>query len=442
LKSAIGFLSSLSTVRALQSFQVMRFAGILLGGILLSRSSLSMREIGIFESILFISGAFSFFWVGGLMNGLSILYREPDSQQKPCFFFNAAAVLYALNALLLLVMLLFQGFVESLLPPEAVDYFQLLLLFIFLNNPTFLIEQMMLLQQRPHALIVFGMLQMFGFILCSALPVFMGYGLHYSFYALILFALLKNIYLLAQVRNHSRLEIDFTFISTLLVYTAPLIVSMLISGSAEYIDGFLVSTHFGSDAFAIFRYGAKELPLAVLLSGALSNATTAGFSSKGLNPETMGELKKESVRLMHLLFPVTVLLLLVSTWFYPLIFRSEFIASAPIFNTYLLLLISRVVFPQTLVMSTGKTGVIFKIALLEISVNVLCSYFLMLHLGIIGIALGTLAAFFVEKLALAFYLYKYHEIPASDYVPWKTWLVYSSLLLCVYFIQYFSTYLR
>ena len=441
MRRAIGLISPINTVRALQLFQVMRFCGILFGGILLSRSPLSMREIGIFESILFISGAFSFFWVGGLMNGLSILHREQENPEKSSFFFNAAVVLYILNALLLIVMLLFQRFVETLLPPEAVDYFQLLLLFIFLNNPAFLIEQMMMLQQRPRGLLIYGWVQMCGYILCTALPVFMGYGLNYSLYALIVFALLKNFYLLSEVRKSSRIAIDLNFISTLLIYTAPLIVSMLISGSAEYIDGFLVSTHFGSDAFAIFRYGAKELPLAVLLSGALSNAMTASFSSKGLNQDTLGELKKESLRLMHLLFPVTIVLLLSSTWFYPLVFRSEFVASAPIFNTYLLLLISRAVFPQTLVMALGKTGVIFKIALLEISVNTVCSYFLMLQLGIIGIALGTLVAFFTEKLALAVYLHKIQGIAAYEYIPWKTWLMYGFLLLSVYFVHYFSAHI-
>ncbi len=441
MRRAIGLISPINTVRALQLFQVMRFCGILFGGILLSRSPLSMREIGIFESILFISGAFSFFWVGGLMNGLSILHREQENPEKSSFFFNAAVVLYILNALLLIVMLLFQRFVETLLPPEAVDYFQLLLLFIFLNNPAFLIEQMMMLQQRPRGLLIYGWVQMCGYILCTALPVFMGYGLNYSLYALIVFALLKNFYLLSEVRKSSRIAIDLNFISTLLIYTAPLIVSMLISGSAEYIDGFLVSTHFGSDAFAIFRYGAKELPLAVLLSGALSNAMTASFSSKGLNQDTLGELKKESLRLMHLLFPVTIVLLLSSKWFYPLVFRSEFVASAPIFNTYLLLLISRAVFPQTLVMALGKTGVIFKIALLEITVNIVCSYFLMLQLGIIGIALGTLVAFFTEKLALAVYLHKIQGIAAYEYIPWKTWLMYGFLLFSVYIVHYFSAHL-
>lgn len=437
MKKLKAFIENAGTVRALQTFQVLRFLTVLFTGMLLSKSSLSIRGIGCYESLIFLSGAVSFFWVSGLMNSLLSSFGAAREKGKTSLLFHAACSLYTVNFLLLLVLLLFGDFFKGLLPTEAVEYYPLLLMYIFLNNPSYLIEHIFLLQDKAMHLVRYGVINLLVSLVAVILPVYLGFSLYISFYALIAFAFLKNIFLLYLLRSYSGSGIDLKAIAEQLLLAAPLIFSLLISGSAEYIDGFLVSTHFGSDAFAVFRYGAKELPIAVLLSGALSNALVPKLAGTAFEAEHMQHLRKESLRLMHLLFPLTIVLILGSTYIYPILFREEFISSAPIFNTYLLLLISRMVFPQTLIMAGGKTGVIFKIALVEILVNVVSSYFLMLQFGIIGVALGTLIAFFTEKLCLAAYLYFRMNIPAYEYIPIRPWLLYSAALLSVYFVNYF-----
>ncbi len=440
MSKIINLIRRFDTVRSFQIFQVLRFLTILITGILLAKSKMNIRDIGSYESLIFFSGAVSFFWVSGILNGLLSSYNKSIETGNNSILFNTACSLYLLNSLLLLVLLVFHQTAQQLLPAEAVDYYPLMLLYIFLNNPTFLIEHLLLLTNRTYGLLKYGMINLIAYISAVAVPVYLGYGLEYSFYFLILLAAIKNIILHRLLSEHSQLQFNFKLILNQVLFSLPLIFSLLISGSAEYVDGLLVSTHFGSDAFAIFRYGAKELPLAVLLSGAISNALVPKLAASRFDKSGLQLLKKESGRLMHLLYPVTIVLLLTSNYFYPLVFREEFSSSAVIFNTYLLLLISRVVFPQTLVIAAGKNNIIFKIALVEITVNVLVSYFLMLKLGIIGIAIGTLAAFIVEKCCLALYVHIKMKVPISEYLQWKTWLVYSFLLLAVFFLHYFSTH--
>ncbi len=425
-------LANLSVTRGFQIFQLFRFSALLLAGVLLSKSNIAIQEIGVYEGLIFISGAVSFFWVNGILNGLLSQYKK-EEKNKNVYFFNTGLLLVFMSILLILFMMVFSQTVQQFLPSTTPKIYGLMLIYIFLNNPTFLIEHIFLLNENTKGLLQYGALHTLAYVAAVIFPVWMDWELEFVFYGLILLSLVKNFYLWVLIYKENVFQINTKVIVDLLTFSTPLIFSFGLAGSAEYIDGLLVSSHFGSDQFAIFRYGARELPLAVLLSSSLSASFIPRLNQNNLHPE-LSNLKKESLNLMNLLFPITILLVYLSTWIYPIIFRAEFISSAPIFNTYLLLLVSRVLFPQTLVLAAGKTKVILQLAIFELIINFTCSYFLMLEYGIIGIAIGTLIAFYAEKLLLIFYVKRNLKINLTEYVPLSRWLIYSLVLYLVYFL--------
>lgn len=413
---------------------MLRFSALFLTGIFLTKSDLALHDIGMYESLLFVSGAFSFFWVNGILNGLLSAYKS-EVEEKNSFFFNTALLLVFLNTLLVALLFLFRELIIQYLPEGSNAIYSLVLAFLFLNNTTFLIEHILLLKEKAEELIIWGIVQFLGVLSAVVIPVYLGWGIEAGFYGLICWAVLKNGILFTLLIRESTFKLEGAKIKTLVALSVPLILSFLLAGSAEYIDGFLVSSNYGSAEFAIFRYGARELPLAVLLASALSSSFVSKLSSTN-KEEALSNLKKESLKLMHLLFPITILLLLLSTWLYPIVFRPEFIQSAPVFNTFLLLLCSRVLFPQTLVLAARKTKVILKLAMIELIINFSCSYFLMLQIGLIGIAAGTVIAFYLEKFILVWYVHKKLNIQLSQYTHIKIWMAYSFLLFLVYFLTF------
>jgi len=66
----------MDTVKSLQLFQILRFGSFFLTGILLAKGPLSINTIGAYESLMFFSGAVSFFWISGLLNGLLSKYKQ------------------------------------------------------------------------------------------------------------------------------------------------------------------------------------------------------------------------------------------------------------------------------------------------------------------------------------------------------------------------------
>jgi O-antigen/teichoic acid export membrane protein len=431
------FLNRLGTIRGLQIFQALRLSSILLVGIFFAKGNLSLSDIGGYESIMFLSSLVSFFWVSAILNGLISKYQTIKEEEKKKYIFNVSILISIINLFIVCLLFLFEQQVNKGINNDDTELFNLALLYILLNNPTYLIEYFFIITDRTKRLVQYGFTNFSLNLIAVLIPIALGFGIKYALAGLIITAFIRIIVLMNILHQHTIKKFDYRMIREHLVYSLPLIISLLLSGSSEYIDSFLISSHFGPDQFALFRYGAKELPIAVLLANALSTAIVPRLGNKEQIKNRLVELKIESAKLMNLLFPLSIVLLLTSYWIYPLIFRQEFIESAKIFNVYILLLISRMIFPQSVVLALQKTKVIFKVALIEIIVNVTVSYLLMLEFGLIGVAYGTVIAFLVDKLLLSIYLGR-AGIKFSQYVPLKLWAWYSVSLAIVYlFVENF-----
>ncbi len=424
------FLRLLNNVSGLQLFQLLRFGSFLLTGILLAKGNINLEIIGAYESLMFMSAALSFFWVNAMLN--SLLASYPSHTEKKKYLFNVAVLIMIISIAVFVILRVAEPMIITLFSKNALPYFHLFTFFLLINNPCYLIEYIYLIQEKPKALLIYGILSFAAAVLVVVVPLYMGYDLAVSIKGLILLAVLKLLWLLKLLWEHGEIKFYSPFIKQHFYLALPLLLSFLMSGSAEYIDGMMVTHFFGAEVFAIFRYGAKEFPISLLLANALSMALLPVLSRTNHLEDGMTTLKQKSERLMHFLFPVSIVLLLTSQWFYPLVFNKNFAASAPVFNVYLLLILSRLLFPQTIVMALKETRIIFVISVIEITVNIMASYLLMMRFGLMGIAYGTVIAYFVEKSLLMLYLFHTKKIMPGKYIPIRVWTVYCIILLLCY----------
>ncbi len=68
-------------------------------------------------------------------------------------------------------------------------------------------------------------------------------------------------------------------------------------------------------------------------------------------------------------------------------------------------------------------------AAIEIILNVILSLFLIKYYGTVGVALATVIVFVIEKAVLVAYNYFVLKIRPSLYIPVKTYLVYTCLII-------------
>ena len=312
-----------------------------------------------------------------------------------------------------------------------------MLLYIFLAPPVYLIEFIFLLQKQPAKIISYGIISFSLQFVALALPIILGYDFYYSFLGLVGVSILRWILLLFLLYKYSVFSISFAYIKEHLKVGLPLILSSLLSGSAQYIDGLIITYRFDEAMFAIFRYGAREFPFVVILANAFSNSMTPEFKNATSLNDVILRIKKSSIKLMHVVFPATIVLLLVSNWIYPIIFNNDFLLSAKIFNIYLVLVISRMVFPQTILIGLKKTKYIMMSSIIEIIINVSLSLLFVVKWGILGVAFATVIAYMFDKVFLIIINKRILKIAPSQFIPFKYHLSYSIVTILVYVLVEF-----
>lgn len=426
--------SRINSISGLQIFQVIRFSGIFLTSVILAKSGVEMQIIGNYEKLLLVAGAASFFWVQGILS--SLLANYYDQKSKEVYLFNAFILISLISVLVYGLMQLFSIQVQHLFSLTHPPGYKLISLYILFNAPCFLIETIFLLKKAAKSLIVYGIVSAVVSMLAVVLPLINGYSIETALSLLVLWAIVRFFLLLRLLLKNSVPDFQISYLKDNLHLAWPLIISYLIGGSADYIDGLMATHFFGPESFAVFRYGAKELPVSLLLANALSMSIIPILNETKEGHLNLEALKTHSLRLMHFIFPISIILIFSSKWLYPIIFDQRFAGSASIFNIYLLLTASRMIFPQSIILALKKNKTILAISSIEIIINVVSSYLLMLKLGIIGIAWGTVIAYSCEKLMLCLYLYFSREIKIKDYIPVTIWLIYFSLLSISYLIVY------
>ena len=110
-------------------------------------------------------------------------------------------------------------------------------------------------------------------------PVILGMGIETSIWGLIIANAIKFIWLLVLLDRYAEFKFSFAYLKAHFKLGVPLIMSCLLSGSSQYIDGFIASWTSDPAKFAVFRYGAKEFPFTNSLASGLGNAMLTGFSN-------------------------------------------------------------------------------------------------------------------------------------------------------------------
>jgi len=406
--------------------------------IVLTKSSLSTKDIGQFEMFMFISGLMTFFWVTGIIQSLLPLYHRNKTYRKigdngidkSPEVFNAFLLLCFFSLLFFILGHAFKANFSVFNNRGNVPFINLLLLYILLNSPVQLIEYIYLLNNRSYRIFQYGLYTFSAQLIFIVTPLLFGKGIIWSIYGLLLITFLRWIWLVFLLRRYTQLKISIDFIREHLYLGIPLIITTLISGSGQYTDGIIISAVYKDPTyFAVFRYGAKEFPLVLMLANGLNAAMLSEFSTRVKMKESVEKIKEKSTKLMHLLFPATMIMMLIARWIYPIMFRQEFDKSASIFLVYALLIIPRLVFPQTIVVGRKKTQITLLAAILEIVVNITLSL-LMIKWGykLVGVAVSTFVAYVVSNLFLVGYVWFKMKIKPAEYIPLKIFALYSALI--------------
>lgn len=376
----------------------------------------------------------SFFWVSGVINSMLALYPKKNEVEKRELIFNTFVTLLGFSVLAGALMFVFSDNLLSFLDKKGNgSVIALSVFYLLINNPSFLIEYILFLNQRQKQLVTYSSVAGLFNVLAAFIPALLKCPIEYSMIGLIVIALCRLVFAVYLLKQYSTFKLRAHTQVQGLKLSLPIILSIFVSGSGEYLDGVIIKWKFDDLFFALYRYGAKELPIIFTLANTLSQAMTVSIAHN--LEDGLAELKEKSAKLMHWFFPVTMVLMIISPYLYRFVFNESFLYSAIIFNIYLLLIIPRVLFPQTVLTGTGNTRFLLISSILEIIINVSLSIYLAGKLGLAGIAAGTFISSMFDKIFLALVNKFYFNIGLSKYVKIIPYFVYVILTFVAFGIN-------
>lgn len=424
-----------SMPRAMQLYQLMRVGVSVLTGILLAKTGLSTSEIGAWEALLFIGSVVVFTGINGLLQGISPVYGPLEKEGQKRFLFSVFVLFSAIGVGVFILFFVLQDWLVPFFTglPQIAG-FGWFALYLLLHIPSLPVEIAYLLLKKPWSLLLWGALGWGLYLPAVLVPAWMGWGTSGALQGLCLLAALKWLWTLWLLLQHGEFAWLYGDVRKYLRLSAPMVANSLTGNVILFFDTWLVAHWYSHpEIFAIFRYGSRELPLALALATALGTAMIPQVSA-GLGAG-LEEMKVRGTRLFHTIMPLTALLMLGAPWYFPLVFNPDFSAAAPLFQIGLLVTLSRVLLPNSILIGVGDTRIILGVGIAELVIKVLTGMLFIYWWGLPGVMWSIVVSYWFEKAALAVYLYRNRRIGLSEWLNLKVYGFYFLVLLGCYLIS-------
>lgn len=420
------------SVFAFQYYQVLRYISSLLVSVILVRSGLPGEQLGKYELWIFIIGALTTFWSSGIRNALMSWYPTRSPEDKKSLISGVFWLLVSASIIAALLLFVFNGKITLVFSSVSLsDYAIMFAIWLVLSVPLVITESILYLERPAGDLVYYAHWSGLSLIIFFVGAAMVSPELDNFILALLLHATIRLAYLIILVGKISTFRFDLTLIRLFVMFSMPVVFNMLLGSAMDMIDGWFVARYYDSHIFPVFRYGARELPFASLLYSSLSAALIPVLIRDGVQSTA---LRTRATKLMHILFPGTILLIPLSPYLFSMVYNVAFRDSAFIFNIYLLIMTSRVLMPQTVNFALYQHSAIVWTGIIEIFANIFLSYWWMQSFGIYGLAMATVAAYFIQKILLIIYNRTKNGIPIHHYIDMKFYIFYSVAAVIVFLI--------
>jgi O-antigen/teichoic acid export membrane protein len=441
----------ISTTTALQANQILRQSTLVLMSIIMTKWGVSMYLIGVYEAFMFVSYTVSFFWITAFLQGILTQYPSVSEIEKPSYVFNIFLIFNALSIFIFLILYFFPSQSLFLLTAKTDTlYFNIFSFYVLFFLPPFLLDSVWTVENRPINILSFSLLTNALLLVSIIYPILQNREFLGCFYIMFLVAFLRYIILIFNVIKRGNFHFSTKIIKHFFKITTPLMGYAFVGGFIAAFTAWLVSRHYTNEYFAIYRFGSREFPVINALATGLSSAmiplliskTEVGVKSEinmgfeAINTEGLSVLKEKTLRLWHILFPLSIVLMFVSKPLFGLVFNVEMRKAAPIFNAFLLLMVSRALFPQSIMMALKETKILFRMSIIEALSIVVMGFVFILIFGMVGVAWAMVLGYLLEKIMMILFLQKKYNINFKDYTHVNYYLFYTFALLISYFVNF------
>ena len=386
-------------------------------------------DYGSYQQLVMIYAIVQAILLFGMPQSLLYYFPRKEISDRPLLIKQTWIILTISGLLVITLFGIASQTMESLFPDHHLQsYIFLLGIYIGIMLSVMPLQNLLILEDKETT----AMLSMIGFtiidiiILPSAAwynPTILG-----MVHGIILTSIIKFVIVIIYIYTNylSKIEIRESYYREQLAYGIPVGLTAMIYVININIDKYMVGLFFSSSVFAAYYLGSLWAPMFGWITQSASQVITPRMSKahKNNNLLKIKDLYSNSVEKLAFIFlPATVLLALIAKPLILTLFTDNYEDTVPIFSIYLLLLPTYALNLGWILMASGQTKFLLRIAMFMSIINIILSDGFLVTLEgdnrLLGIPFATVAVTWISTMVVMYQSLKTLESTLSETYNWK-----------------------
>ena len=367
-------------------------------------------DYGSYQQLVMIYAIVQAILLFGMPQSLLYYFPRKEVSDRPALIKQTWGILIISGLVAITLFTLASQIMESAFPDHHLQPFIFLLgIYIGIMLSVMPLQNLLILEDKETT----AMWSMIGFTLIDIIilpsaawydPTTLG-----MVYGIILTSIIKFLIVIIYIyKNYlNKIEARESYYREQLAYGIPVGLIAMIYVININIDKYMVGLFFSSSVFAVYYLGSLWAPIFGWITQSASQVITPRMSKahKEGNLSEIKELYRSSISKLALFFiPSTIFLIFMAEPLIVILFTETYIDSVPIFMIYLILLPTYSVNLSWILMASGQTKFLLKLALSMSIINIILSYWLLMTLEgdnrLLGIPFSTVLVTWLSTIVV------------------------------------------
>lgn len=388
-----------------------------------------MGLTGDYQTVWLLFNTFFPIFLFGIPQSIYYFYPRSEYNQRGAFVRQSLLLLHILGGVFFVFLFGIAPYAAKLYEvPHLIPHFRWFAVYGFAMVAAGFFDTLFIVMNR-HRWQAAVMASEAGLFFCATVvPIYLGAALITVFQCVTALALVKWVFVLGVLASEKR-EFRLRWrwpqweqIKAQLVYAAPLGLTAAVGYLSIYLDKNIISGYFDSGTYAIYVYGAMEIPFVAMVLSAINNVLVPEISRmhhEGKEQGISAIWKRAISKTSLLLLPMWVFLMIWAVELYLFMYGEPYRASSLIFRIYLLKLPLRITAYNMVLSVIGYPNLVFRIALIEMGINAALSLTFVRWWGTPGPAIATVIATYVQVIVLTRVIRTKLNLRLGEIFPWR-----------------------
>lgn len=207
-------------------------------------------------------------------------------------------------------------------------------------------------------------------------------------------------------------------------FALPVGLTELVANLNKRFDRLLIIP-LGAIALAEYEAGSWQVPIIPGIAYAVGVAygpRLAELFKSGSGPRAVQVWREQTAKTSLLVVPIAMVFVVAAEEAIEVFFTSDYLNGAKVFRLYAIMTLGRVTAFGTILVAAGKPRYVLLSSLVAFGSNVALSVPLVITLGFVGPAIGTMLAFIPMVCGYSWYIGKAAGVPFREVFPLAAWL--------------------